>query len=135
MSEIVPPAIGPQASTILLVDDEVDILPEYQELLELEGLHALTTSSPDHALDMVKQHSDIAVVVTDLKMAGLNGAELIKAMRRSVSSSRALSFIVLTGDASACQDLDASDIPILLKPVNLLALIAAIRAALPGKRP
>jgi len=135
MFEIVLPAIGPQAPQILLVDDEADILPEYQELLELEGLNALTTSSPAHALDLVKQRSDIAVVVTDLKMAGLNGAELIKAMRGSISASRTLSFIVLTGDASACQDLDASDIPILLKPVNLSALIAAIRAALPGMQP
>ena len=127
------PPSGRPASTILLVDDEVEIIPEYQDLLEMEGFVTLATSEPAHAITLVQQRQDIAVVVTDLKMAGLNGADMIRTMRQVTTGSRRLSFIILTGDASSSPDLTALDVPILLKPVDLPALIEAIGGAMTAR--
>lgn len=115
---------------VLLVDDEVDILPEYQELLEMAGLACLTDSDPEAALRRTLDDPGISVVVTDLKMARMNGAELIRAIRAGLPGGRTVRFIVLTGDASSDALRGESDIPILLKPVDFDALTAAIQSGL-----
>lgn len=117
---------------VLLVDDEPDILPEYQELLELHGLCALTEADPETALEKVLECPDIAVVVTDMRMAKLNGAELIEAVRARLSKGRKVEFIVLTGDSTYCATIIDPDIPVFLKPVDFDALVGAVKVALAG---
>lgn len=118
------------SATIMLVDDEPDILPEYQEFLELAGFTALTERDPERALHTVVERDDIGVVVTDLKMAKLDGASLIRSLKDLVPASRRIQFIVLTGDATLLSQSWGCDAPVLLKPVDFDALIAAIDSAL-----
>ncbi len=119
---------GPQ--TILLVDDEDDILPEYQEFLELEGFTAAISNDPEKAFLTVLQQSDIGLVITDLRMARLDGATLIRKLRAALPDDRKVGFIILTGDASAEFDPHSLGVPILIKPVDPDALVGAIRTAL-----
>ncbi len=118
------------APRILLVDDEQAILPEYQEFLELEGFDALTTFDPEHAVVMVAQDPEIMVVVTDLRMAKLDGIGLIRALRHRLPPERQIEFIVLTGDASSQPDLNTLGVPVLIKPADPDELVRTIRAAL-----
>lgn len=118
------------APTVLLVDDEVDILPEYKDFLELEGLDALTCSDPEQAVDEVLARPDVGLVVTDLRMAKLDGASLIRRLRTMIPAGRRLEFIILTGDATCQLAEDLADIPVLIKPADTAALIVAINAAL-----
>ncbi|MEO0032241.1 MAG: hypothetical protein RIS94_1999 [Pseudomonadota bacterium] len=122
----IAPASG---ARILLVDDEEDILPEYQEYLAMEGLPSLTSSNPEEAYAVVLADPDISVLVTDMRMAPLNGAELIRKLRQALPG-RALTYIVLTGFAAEWlggEDLNAT---ILTKPVDLNLLVDTLRAAL-----
>jgi CheY-like chemotaxis protein len=112
---------------ILLVDDEEDMLPEYQELLEIEGLPAITCSDPALAFDMVIRRPEIALMVTDLRMAPLDGATLIRRLRKALPATRAIRFIILTGDLAEKIDLN---VPVMFKPVDTDAFVAAIRDAL-----
>lgn len=117
-------------SRILLVDDEQEILPEYQEFFELAGFHTMTCADPVQAMAMVLETPEIAVVITDLRMAHLDGISMIKDLRAALPADRHVDFMILTGDASSklCDDL--ADIPIFLKPADTDALVAAIRAAM-----
>lgn len=118
--------------SILLVDDESEILPEYKEILELSGFSALIEDNPENVLSTVTENPDIRLVVTDLRMARLDGVSLIRALRAAMPPARKLAFIVLTGDPSAAtQELD---VPVLSKPVDLDALLLAIHAALSDDR-
>ncbi len=95
---------GAEASSlpsILLVDDEPEILPEYQEFLELKGYDAAISSDPEEAYQMVLAQPEIALVVTDLKMARLDGVGLIRKLRATLPPERHLEFIILTGDATS----------------------------------
>lgn len=93
-----PQSIAPQ---ILLVDDEEDILPEYQEFLDLQGFPAGICSDPELAFTMVVNQPEIALVITDLRMAVLDGASLIRRLSASLPPERRLEFIILTGDATS----------------------------------
>lgn len=118
------------SSSILLIDDESEILPEYQEFFELAGFRTFTCADPVQGMAMVLETPDIAVVITDLRMAHLDGISMIKNLRASLPAGRDVHFMILTGDASSelCDDL--ADIPVFLKPADTDALIAAIRAVL-----
>lgn len=115
--------------TTLLVDDEEDILREYQELLELEGFAALVSSDPEEAFDLVCRRSDIKLVITDLRMARLDGAALIRKLQQALPE-RDLRFIIITGDATSPHDPAELGGEILLKPVVGDQLVAAVAAAL-----
>lgn len=116
-------------ATAILVDDEEDVLPEYQELLELEGFETLVSSDPEEAFTTVCARSDIELVITDLQMVRLDGASLIRRLREALPERR-LRFIVITGDATTQHDPDVVGGPVLLKPVDCGALVAAVEAAL-----
>ncbi len=68
---------------ILLVDDEVDILESLRELLEasIDDLEVLTAPSGDDAVKILKEQR-IDILVTDFKMPGMNGLELMRESQR-----------------------------------------------------
>lgn len=115
----------------ILVDDEEDILPEYQEMLELAGFDSITTSNPEEAFRIVCRNPEIQLVVTDLRMARLDGASLIRQLKETLPE-RKLRFIVITGDATIAHDPALVGGPVLLKPVDRNLLIQSVSEALSG---
>lgn len=118
------------ASYILLVDDEHDILPEYQEFFEALGFATLTCYGSMQALALILDRADISVVITDLRMANLDGISLIRQARAALPADRDVTFMILTGDVSTQLDADMADIPIFVKPAETDRLVSAIEAAL-----
>lgn len=116
--------------SVLLIDDEEDVLPEYQDFLELNDLAAEVCADPLLAVEIVLAQPNLKVVVTDLRMAKLDGASLIRLLRKSLPEQRRVEFIILTGDATMQGGSDLDDVPIFIKPSDTDALLAAIRAAL-----
>jgi DNA-binding response OmpR family regulator len=129
-SEIDVDSARKQNAYILVVDDEQDILPEYQEFFESAGFLTLTCANPVEAFDIILNTPEISVVITDLRMANLDGASMIRDLRAAFPTGRRVDFIILTGDASTQPIPDIADVPIFLKPADTGALVAAIRAAL-----
>ena len=115
---------------ILLIDDEQDVLPEYQEFLEFAGFKAFTSADPVEAYERVLNTPEIGLVITDLRMAQIDGASMIRNLRAALPAERHVAFIILTGDASTQPGSDIADVPVFLKPADTDALIAAIRVAL-----
>ena len=68
--------------TILIVDDEQEVLSAVKELLEELGYRTLTAKSGRKAIELYKKHSkDIKLVILDMIMPEMNGKEtLIKLM-------------------------------------------------------
>jgi signal transduction histidine kinase/two-component SAPR family response regulator len=88
-----PPAAAPRA-TILLVDDEAEILIALQDLLE-DAFTILTSTSPPAALDLLAAHPEVAVIVSDQRMPEMPG-NVFLARARNLSAAEA---ILLTGYA------------------------------------
>ena len=64
-------------SSILIVDDDQNILKILRDLLEKEGFNVLTASDVDKALPFIDQ-KDLDLIVTDLKMPGKSGMDLLR---------------------------------------------------------
>jgi two-component system NtrC family response regulator len=66
--------------TVLIVDDEKNYPPIIGAVLQDEGYETLTANSGHEALDIL-DHSDVDLVLTDMKMPGMNGIELLERIK------------------------------------------------------
>lgn len=80
--------------SVLLVDDEPQILVALEDLLE-EQFTIFTANSAEAALDVIQHESEIAVVVTDQRMPRMSGDELVAKLNGSSRAQR----IMVTGYA------------------------------------
>jgi len=67
--------------TILIVDDEKNYLVVLEALLESEGYEIITAGDARAALATVRE-ADLDLVVTDMKMPGMSGMELLEACKK-----------------------------------------------------
>lgn len=90
--------------TVLLVDDEVNILQALQRLLRRETFRIVTATSGDEALNLLAQLSNVALIISDQRMPQMNGAELLRRSRElSPDSYR----VLLTGYSDLGDAVDA----------------------------
>ena len=115
------------ADKILLVDDEPFTAEEASEALTEEGFDCITVNSVDDAVETLKNNPDIAVIVTDLKMPGKTGADLIKEVQKAFE--RDIEFIIMSGSN---EDLgpDLKKFPFLRKPLDISELIESVKMVL-----
>ena len=70
--------------TILLVEDNAQLLQMAQTILLLQGYKVLTASDGDEALAMLNTHPDnIDLLLTDVVMPGMNGKQLYEIARNN----------------------------------------------------
>ncbi|MCP4669724.1 MAG: response regulator [Desulfobacula sp.] len=117
--------------TILIVDDEEDILELIKFNLEIEGYSIVTALTGEKAIEVIKK-SAIDLIVLDLMLPGVDGLEVTKILKRD-EKTWGIPIIMLTAkgeesDIVTGLELGADDY--LSKPFSLKILIARIRAIL-----
>lgn len=81
------------AGNIVIVDDEEVVINSCERILQPKGYEVKGFTSAEEALQALKDnHFDL--MITDLKMPGIDGLELIK---RARSSNPSLAIVVITG--------------------------------------
>jgi response regulator RpfG family c-di-GMP phosphodiesterase len=80
---------------IILVDDEKNILEAYKRNLAGE-FNIITADSGDGAIEIIRKEPRIPVIITDYKMPGMNGVELLKKIKEIAPDTVQ---IMLTGQA------------------------------------
>lgn len=114
--------------TILIVDDEPNYLVVLSELLQEEGFEVFTAPDGQDALQIVND-VDLDVIVTDMQMAGLNGLELLKAVKEKKTD---LPVIIITAFAEverAVEAMQAGAYHYLAKPFSNDELVVTLRKA------
>jgi diguanylate cyclase (GGDEF)-like protein/PAS domain S-box-containing protein len=93
---------GENARTLLLVDDEPSILNALKRLLRREGYTVLTAEGGEAALEILATHP-AQVIVSDQRMPGMSGVELLSRVRELYPDTRR---IILSGysDISTLSD-------------------------------
>ena len=66
--------------TILIVDDEKNYPLVLSAVLQDEGFETMTANSGEEALDII-EHSDVDLVLTDMKMPKMDGIELLEKIK------------------------------------------------------
>ena len=113
---------------VLLVDDEPEILRSLTRYLR-EDFEILTAESAREALEVYERENP-SVVVTDIRMPGMDGIELMRQVKSLQGDGE---FIVVTGhgDMSAAQEaMEMGAVDFLLKPIDVGKLLDSIAEAL-----
>jgi CheY-like chemotaxis protein len=65
--------------TVLVVDDNLLLLNSIERILQLRDWSVLTADSPDRSLAIwEKRRGDISLLLTDVDMPGMSGAEMVE---------------------------------------------------------
>jgi CheY-like chemotaxis protein len=110
-----------QSAWVLVVDDDDDHREAMVETLEDAGYRALGIASGDQALEAI--HDQPFLVLTDFRMPGMNGSELLTAMQAELGS-RMPPVVFLTGASPSMIDNIAAQV--LSKPVDLDQLLSVV---------
>jgi len=127
--DIAPPRTTPAAFRIMAVDDEEGVLAILKEHLKDEGYEVATFSDPRLAVEAAS-HEAYDLVITDIRMPGLDGLSLIREVKKQGPHTAS---IVLTGYASletAVKALRNSVDDYITKPFDLELVSAVVRRTL-----
>ena len=121
------------APRVLVVDDEVRALRLMSRVLGTSAIACRTAESAAEAMTVLRQASEIDVVVSDIYMPTTDGLEFLGAVRREFDDRPWLQLLLVTGQASletavAAMRLEASDY--LFKPIEPKSLREAVQHAL-----
>jgi len=130
--ELEPIADAPRGGeTILLVEDEENVLRLVRGLLASSGYTVLVATSPQQAIELERDcQVDIDLLVTDLVMPGMNGHELAE---RLIASRPGLKCLYMSGypaDVIAHHGLLSLGERLIQKPFSLRLLARSVRESL-----
>ncbi len=114
---------------ILIVDDESEMRSALSHALTRSGFSVESTVSGTDALVKIKK-DPISLVITDLKMPGMSGMELIGALKKLKPE---IAVIVITAFGSihnAVEAMQAGAADYLLKPFSFETLVATVKKVL-----
>ena len=115
---------------ILIIDDERTILDNLTFILELEDYEVITASSGSEGIDRFKVTSGIDVVVTDMRMPGMTGMDVVRAIR---DLNQDMGVVILTGHGdmdNAVTAMKEGAFDYLNKPVNADKLLITLENAI-----
>jgi DNA-binding NtrC family response regulator len=114
---------------ILVVDDEEHVRILFSRVLQKEGYEVDCAASGSEAMEKLARDS-FDLVVTDLKMNGIDGLDLVK---RGKKVSQGLPFILITGygtaQTAASASREGADV-FLMKPIDMTELKSAVKKVL-----
>lgn len=76
MSQLVDTHYNPEANTLLIVDDEENILRALKRTLRPEGYHIVTAKSGQEGLDLLAIH-EVCLIISDQRMPDMSGVEFL----------------------------------------------------------
>src|SRR5512146_2108211 len=123
----------PVRARILLVDDEPNILMTVQEILVQEGYDVDAEPNGLSALKAL-QHSTYDLVLTDLKMDGMDGLALLEEVRKHSPQTVTVMMTGYGSVDSATEAVRLGAYEYLLKPVAVPELKQAVERSLERKR-
>ncbi len=82
-----------EQTTILYVDDE-DVNLTLFKIVFKKKFNVITALSGEEGLEKLKSNPNVSVVISDMKMPGMNGIEFIKIAKKDFPE---ISFFILTG--------------------------------------
>ena len=119
---------------LLLVEDHPDLAAYLAERLA-EHLPVICVGSAEHALDTLRDDSDIRLIVSDVVLPGHSGLELCRHVARADHAPPVILISAKAADTDRAAGLEAGAIAYLAKPFHFEALLTAIASAWPAAAP
>lgn len=118
----------PEGLRIAIVDDDVTVLRMTVEMLSKKNVQAVGCPTVNDLFDRMRQ-SDYDLIITDIKLGGLSGFDLLELLRdANIGNSKSVPLLAMTGrtERKAEDFIDAGFSGCLLKPFSYAELTQAI---------
>ena len=112
---------------VLLVEDDLILADGLSRVLRMHGMAVDIVATGDMA-DMLLQHTDIAVLVLDIGLPGMDGFEVVRRLRARGSSLPVLLLTARDAISDRVRGLELGADDYLVKPFATLELVARIKA-------
>ncbi len=93
-----------RTANILVVEDDLAMRQSCVKLFRLKGYKVVEASSAADALDLIRQQSHIDIVLSDIKMPGMDGMALLREIK---SLDRGIEVVLMTGYGSINNAIEA----------------------------
>ncbi len=117
--------------TILLVDDEPDILKVLEETLS--DYNVIARSDAESALSVIRGGAKVDLVLTDNFMPGMKGSELIAALKKDAPKVPVIMLTAYGTVESYLQNISGGAFEYINKPVKASELRRIVQAAFDSK--
>jgi len=120
-------------SIVMLVDDEEQFVDTMSKRLDKRGLLVIKAFSGEEALEQLKTHQNVEVIILDVKMPGMDGIETLKAVKKKYPLQEV---IMLTGHGtveSAIEGMKLGAFDYLMKPCEMNVLMTKVEEAVKKK--
>jgi two-component system NtrC family response regulator len=118
-----------RTKTILVVDDDESLRRVTELQLEEAGYEVVTAASGEQALRILEDQS-FPLVITDFKMPGLSGMDLLKAVRKSFPQTSVLMITAFGTVHSAVEAMKAGAYDYITKPIDYEELVLVVNRAM-----
>jgi len=115
--------MNPTPARVLVVDDNLDLADTLALQLVHSGQPALARGSVRDALDALDDDASIGLVLTDVRMPGVDGLDFRRVLKHRFP---ALPVVLMTGLPLSDEDMVPRSVEVLQKPFTLDALLRAI---------
>jgi CheY-like chemotaxis protein len=117
---------------VLIVDDDADVREAIGLLLSSEGHHSVAVNDGSQALECLAQGVPVCLILLDLMMPGMNGAEF-RARQLLDPKISSIPVVIITADGSAegkALQLEAAGY--LRKPMDAGVLVSTVKKYCPA---
>jgi two-component system response regulator HydG len=115
--------------TVLVVDDEQGILDSLSRIFVREGYQVLTSADARQALELLRRHA-VRVLVTDLVLPGMTGADLLKAAKALSPETEVVMMTAYGTVENAVEAMKQGAYDFVTKPLKRAQIVGVVKRAL-----
>jgi len=111
---------------VMLVDDEIDIIGLFTEILTLNGISVRPFTNAEEALREFEQnHSYYKLVISDVRMSPMSGIEFIKKLREIDANIKVILMTAFEMERSKLREIDTDEL--FNKPIAMNNLVQIVK--------
>jgi len=111
---------------VMLVDDEIDIIGLFTEILTLNGISVRPFTNAEEALNEFEQnHAYYKLVISDVRMSPMSGIEFIKKLREIDANIKVILMTAFEMDRSQLREIDTDEF--FNKPIAMNNLVQIVK--------
>ena len=111
---------------VMLVDDEIDIVGLFTEILTLNGINVRPFTNSEEALREFEQnHSYYKLVISDVRMSPMSGIEFIKKLREIDANIKVILMTAFEMERSQLREIDTDEF--FNKPIAMNNLVKIVK--------
>lgn len=113
-------------SLVMLVDDEIDIVGLFTEILQLNGINVRPFTNAEEALrEFDQNHSYYKLVISDVRMSPLSGIEFIKKLREIDANIKVILMTAFEIEGSQLREMNTDEF--FNKPIGMKNLVQIVK--------